>query len=87
MFQVAYWFFLGVIGIGFLALFFSLCEDVIRQQKTYNEEQKRRKARARSNKRMKKEIQEEMWKDYPTGQVAKEEKHAKNRRGSSRASS
>lgn len=80
MLHVAYWFFMVVIGIGFLALFFSLCEDLIRQQKTYNEEQKRRKARMRAHKRMKKEIQEEMWKDYPTGPVPEEEKNAKSGR-------
>ncbi|BES66732.1 hypothetical protein SANA_31710 [Gottschalkiaceae bacterium SANA] len=80
MLQVAYIFFLVVIGIGFLALFFSLCEDVIRQQKTYTEDQKRRKKRIRDHKRMKKEIQEEMWKDYPNKDQPKEAKNARNKR-------
>ncbi len=80
MLQVAYVFFLVVMGIGFLALFFSLCEDVIRQQKTYTEEQKRRKKRIRDHKRMKKEIQEEMWKGYPNEKQPKEAKNARNKR-------
>ncbi len=80
MLQLAYVFFLAVIGIGFLALFFSLCEDVIRQQKTYTEEQKRRKKRIRAHKLMKKEIQEEMWKDYPNEGQPKEAKNARNKR-------
>lgn len=80
MLQVAYVFFLVVIGIGFLALFFSLCEDVIRQQKTYTEERKRRKQRMMDHKRMKKEIQEEMWKDYPNEKQPKEANNARNKR-------
>ena len=83
MLQAAYVFFLVVIGIGFLALFFSLCEDVIRQQKAYTEEQNRRKKRIRDEKRMKKEIQEEMWKDYPKEKQPKEAKNARNKRSPS----